>query len=43
MFQTKKQDKTAEKELNEIELSCLLDRVQSNSYKDAHQTLQTSG
>lgn len=42
--QTKKQDKTPEKELNETEVGCQPDkRVQSNSQKDAHQTLEKSG
>ena len=35
--------KIPEKDLNETELSNLLDRVQSNSHKDAHQTQGKNG
>lgn len=34
----KKQDKTSEKEINKMEISNLLDRVQNNDHKDAYQT-----
>ena len=34
--QMNKEDKVTEKELNEMEISNMLDRVQSNDYKDTH-------
>ena len=38
MFQTKEQDKTSEKDFNEMQKSNLPDRVQNNGHKDALQT-----
>lgn len=38
MFQIEEQDKTSEKNLNEMQKSNLPDTVQSNKHKDAPQT-----
>lgn len=43
MFQLKEQDKTSEKELKEMELRNLPDRVQSNGHKTAHWTWESNG
>ena len=43
MFQIKEQDKTSEKDLNEMQTSNLPARVQSNRHKDALQTQEKNG
>lgn len=42
MFQTKEQVKTPETDLNETKIHDLLDGVQNNNHKDAHQGEQNN-
>lgn len=41
-LQTKELDKTLEKELNEMEITNLPDKVQSNGHTDVHRTGEKS-